>query len=237
MNTTILITTANADSDMYRECRNSIIENTRAGTYEILTSDNRHIPNFAHAKTINRALRYAHDSDYFVTLDDDVTVYPEWLECQQDYMSDYCAFVGTCSVYRDSATLWSRGLCFDKFGRPINYRDHPDRVEFVPCACSCLMVIGDKRARNRVHFDQTHYRKYYFDAAFCLAQWANGRKVITIPTPVYHLGAATQRFSKTPAMVELDRESFRFNWLESALLKEMRNGATAKQWAFDVLRG
>ena len=231
MKTTILICTPDATGERYARCADSVRKTTRGMDVEIITFDNRNSDTFRHAHEINRALAIA--DNHLVTLDDDVIVEGAWLESMLDYGEDYQAGVVACTVRRpQNQTLWSAGLQFDADGHVINHREQHATAIQVPAACSCCWLM---RTRRKV--DETHYRKYYFDPAYCLALWANGLPTIVVPEWIYHEGAGTARKDKHhAATVEIDRQTFKQAWLDSALLADMREQYKFV-WQFDAIRG
>lgn len=185
--------------------------------YRLVISDNRHQKGFRHGDEINRALQ-AYGTP-LLTLDDDVTVTPGFLDAMQAAATPDVGIVA-CSVYRpQNNKLWSRALWFDSAGKVFNWRGEMTEPQPVPAACSCCWLITDPGVRM-----SNSYGKYYFDPDACFRTWNRGRRVVVVPHKVYHEGAGATNDMRLDVARQLkdDRATFRQTWIDSGWMDELK---------------
>jgi hypothetical protein len=182
---TILICTPDVNSELARRCVESVKRHTTGVPYELLIFENGRFGNFQHPREINRVLEVGL-GDVVVTLDDDVEVTEGWLEAMLAAATPDVGIVGCVNLQGGAADpdhIRSVAVVVQPDGSAVHYRERITRPVAVPCCCSCCWLINDRDLR----FD-LRYEKYYQEGDICLASWERGKKVMVVPTGIYHMG-------------------------------------------------
>jgi len=181
----VLVVTDNASSDGTREYL-ELIEKDRSNLIVVKNDRNMGfgVPhNEALALVMGRG--YDQKPQYFVVLNNDLEVCGRWLRdmsaaLESDPLNAICGIKGTCC-----------GIDKNGIGRPS---ETPEYVE-----ASCLMIRTDLLEQHDL-FSGDYIFAYYEDSDLSLRMRQAGYKLVFVPLPIYHQGAAT---SKIVADVDL----------------------------------
>ena len=221
----ILICTPDIQSEFTKRCTDSVKKYTKGFTYELIYLENGNFHDFNHAREMNRAMSLAL-GDYFVTLDEDVEVTPNWLESLLACAEDDVGVVGCMNL--DSSTnkedhIRYTGTWFDNNGDVQAFNEKINEPIYSPWVCSCCILINNKKLK----FNEK-YEKYYFEADFCYRIWESGQRVVVAPHSIYHYTQGTLKTmghdqSSMTEMILRDRVLFKKIWVETGRMQKLYN--------------
>lgn len=222
---TILLCTPDMQTAITRRCLESLSACTRQENYKLVLSDNRRDGAFSHPHELNKCLETL-DTEYLVSLDDDVVLTPGWLERMLEVMErdPSAGAVGCVHTFADGTLNHSGGALYYAGGSWKSRQSVMplDKTVYTPYVCSACSIFR----RTNLRFDE-EYAKYRFEVDFCYRLWEQGMNVQVVPHSVQHL-VNQQMLSKCgndPKKVrqshERDEVIFSRIWYESGRLNRL----------------
>lgn len=221
MSVTIVIVTADVNSDIAKRCIESIKKYTK--DYELLILDNNYKLNFNHAKEINRALKIA-NSEYVVLVDDDCLVSEGWLdallECAKK--DEKIGIVGA-KILKPSGEIDHTGGYILQNGLYGHLQDVVEGDRECQWVCSALMMVRKGFIDKVGGFDEA-FSKYFQDVDIGIRCWQSGYKVVCAPKCIVtHFSQVMVRRIRgdISEIANKDRMTYFQKWVLSGKMKEV----------------
>jgi len=219
----ILICTPDINSVFTKRCIESVKKYTKNYKYELILLENGKLHDFNHAREINRALSTSL-GDYFITLDEDVELTPNWLDSLIRHSGPDVGVVGCMNLNsnpKNKEKIRYTGTWVDTSGNVHSFAKEIDEPINSPFVCSSCILINNKK----IQFDES-YKKYYQEVDFCYKLWESGQRVVVAPHAIYHYVEGTLQTmgydrSRIMELGNEDKKHFKKIWIDTGRMQKL----------------
>ena len=188
--TTIMVVTSNIMGDLFPRCLQYIRKYTHR-EYQLIVVETHFVEDMYNlVRDMNIGLRGALDSDYYVSMNDDMFVTEGWLDAliEPTVRDKKIGIVGGLYLFSDKKTIQHGGIFFNKTNNPshrfynqnINSTPEARKECYVAGVTGALILITKDCLRDVGLWDNELFLVYN-DPDYCLRAWNKGWKVYYAP--------------------------------------------------------